>query len=167
MVDSHVILARIDKIRESVAKLRGFAALEQDVFLRATSATDSARLGICAVGTIGIFVPDSLVWIAQRFVTSDPFYGLAAVRIAFGLILISVAPASRAPNGLRVLGYVIVALGITTALTGLLAVAYARAAIDWWLHQESWVLRLTSCLVLALGAFVAYACAPSRPTTNV
>jgi hypothetical protein len=118
--------------------------------------------GLCisAVGTVGIFVPASLVWIAQHFATSSPFYALAAVRIAFGLILISVAPASRAPKGLRVLGYLIAVLGITTALTGLLAIGRARTAIDWWLHKESGVLRLTSGLILALGGFVAYACAP-------
>lgn len=125
--------------------------------------------GLCisAVGAVGIVVPTILVWIAQRFGTSDPFYALAAVRIAFGLILISVAPTSRAPKGLRFLGYVIVVLGMTTALTGLLAVGRARAAIDWWVHQESWVLRLTSCLILALGGFVAYACVPTRRGDNV
>ena len=120
--------------------------------------------GLCisAVGVRGLVVPNSLVWIAQRFVTSDPFYALAVVRIAFGLILISVAPSSRAPKALRVLGYVIVVLGITTALTGFLAVERARATIDLWAHQESVVLRLTSCLILALGGFVGYACAPAR-----
>ena len=124
--------------------------------------------GLCisAVGAVGILVPAILVWIAQHFITSGPFYALAAVRIVFGLILISVAPASRAPKGLRVLGYVIVIFGITTALTGLLAIGRARAAIDWWLHQEPGVLRLTSALILALGGFVAYACAPTGSQLN-
>ena len=57
-------------------------------------------LSITAVAVVGILVPASLVWLAQRFATPAP-YGLAAVRIAFGLLLISVAPASRAPKGLR------------------------------------------------------------------
>jgi hypothetical protein len=48
----------------------------------------------------------ALVWIAQQFVTSDAFYVIATVRIAFGLVLISGASASRAPKALRVLGYV-------------------------------------------------------------
>jgi hypothetical protein len=119
--------------------------------------------GLCisAVGAVGILVPASLVWLAQLFVASSAFYVLATVRIAFGLILISVAPASRAPRGLRVLGYVIVILGITTALTGLVAVGRARAVIDWWLHQRPGVLRLTAGLILALGGFVAHACAPT------
>src|SRR5262245_17914755 len=74
-------------------------------------------LGICAVGAVGVLAPSTLVWLAQQFVTYGPFgfYVIATVRIAFGLILISVAPASRAPKALRVLGYVILILGITTA----------------------------------------------------
>ena len=53
--------------------------------------------GLCisAVGGVGIFVPANLVWIAQHFATFGPFYVLAVVRIAFGLILISVAPGHR------------------------------------------------------------------------
>ena len=58
--------------------------------------------------------------------------------------------------------YVIVVLGITTALMGLVAIGGARGAIEWWLQQGSGVLRLTGVLVLALGGFVAHACAPTR-----
>jgi hypothetical protein len=117
--------------------------------------------GLCisAVGAVGILAPSSLVWVAQRFVTPGAFYVIATVRIAFGLILISVASASRAPKALRVLGYAIVILGITTALMGLMAIGRARGAIESWLQQGSGVLRLTSVLILALGGFVAYACA--------
>lgn len=69
-------------------------------------------------------------------------------------------------KGLGVLDYVIVILGITTALTRLLAVGRARAAIDWCLHQESGVARLTSHLILAFGGFVADACAPTGSQLN-
>jgi hypothetical protein len=121
-------------------------------------------IGLCisAVGAVGILAPSSLVWVSQQFVTPGSFYVLATVRFAFGLILISVASASRAPRALRVLGYVIVILGITTALTGLMAIGRARGAIESWLQQGSGVIRLTSVLLVALGGFVAYACAPSR-----
>jgi hypothetical protein len=62
-------------------------------------------VGLCiaAVGAVGIVAPSSLVWLAQHFMTSGPFYVIAAVRIVFGLILISVAPSSRTPKALRVL----------------------------------------------------------------
>jgi hypothetical protein len=120
--------------------------------------------GLCigAVGAVGILAPSVLVWLAQHFVTSGAFYAIATVRIAFGLILISVASASRAPKALRVLGYVILILGITTALTGLMAIGQARGAIEWWLQQGSGLTRLTGVLILALGGFVAHACAPTR-----
>ena len=123
-------------------------------------------LVIATVGAVGILAPSGLVWIAQQFVTPGAFYAIATVRVAFGLLLISVAAASRAPRALRVLGYVIVIAGITTALTGLLGIGRARALIEWWWQQGSGVIRLTGVLVLALGSFVAYACAPTRRPPN-
>jgi hypothetical protein len=120
--------------------------------------------GLCilTVGAVGILAPSSLVWVAHHFITSGPFYVIATVRVAFGLVLISAASASRSPKALRVLGYVILIAGIATAVTGLLAIGRARASIEWWLQQGSGVVRLTGVLVLSLGGFVAYACAPAR-----
>jgi hypothetical protein len=111
-------------------------------------------------GAVGVLAPAELVWIAQRSASSSAFYLIAAVRVAFGLVLISVAPASRAPRPLRVLGYLIVVAGLATALTALVAMARAVAIIEWWLHQGSGWLRLAALFVLVLGGFVAYACAP-------
>lgn len=117
---------------------------------------------IFAVGAVGILVPSGLVWIAQHSVTSGAFYLIATIRVAFGLVLISVASVSRTPKTLRVLGYLILIAGITTALTGLVAIERARAIIEWWLQKGSGVVRLSGVLVMALGGFVAYACAPAR-----
>jgi len=119
------------------------------------------------VGVAGVIAPSALVWLAQQFIASGAlgFYVIATVRIAFGLILISVASASRAPKALRVLGYVILILGITTALIGLAAIDRAQGSIEWWLRQGTAVFRLTAILLLALGAFVAFACAPARRAT--
>ena len=117
---------------------------------------------IAAFGTVGIIAPSGLVWIAEHSVTSGAFYVIASVRVAFGLVLISVASVSRAPKTLRVLGYIILILGITTALMGLVGIERAHAIIEWWLRQGSVVVRLTGIPVLALGGFVAYACAPAR-----
>ena len=113
---------------------------------------------------LGLVAPSSLVWLAQRFVTigAAGFYIIAVVRIAFGLILISVAPASRAPRRLRVLGLVIALLGVAAALTGVVGVERGDAAINWWSHLGSSTWRLTGGVILALGVFVAYACAPPR-----
>jgi len=123
-------------------------------------------LFICAVGAIGILMPSSLVWIAREFVSSGSlgFFILSIVRIAFGLILITVAPASRARRGLCIVGWFVVTLGMVTALTGLIAVARGEHAIEWWTQQGSGILRLTAVPILVLGGFVAYACAPVRRT---
>jgi hypothetical protein len=117
---------------------------------------------IMGVAAVGIFVPSGFVWIAQHSVTSGAFYVAATVRVAFGLVLTSVASVSRAPKTLRFLGCLILIAGIATALTGLVAMERARALIEWWSRQGSGVFRLTGVLVLALGGFVAYACAPAR-----
>ena len=121
-------------------------------------------IGLCiaGVGAVGVAEPAVLVWIAQHASTPGAFYAVAAIRIAFGAVLISVAPESRAPRGLRLLGWIIVIAGIATALTGLVGMERARAIIEWWLQQGSSVLRATSLLLVALGSFVAYACAPAR-----
>jgi hypothetical protein len=119
-------------------------------------------LVIMAVGTLGIFVPSGLAWIAPHAVTPSAFYVIAAVRVAIGLVLVSVASVSRAPKALRVLGYFILIAGIATALMGLVAIDRARTLVEWWLQQGSGLVRLTGAVVLSLGGFIAYACAPIR-----
>ena len=119
-------------------------------------------LCIASFGAVGILAPSAPLWIAQHFVNSGAFYVIGTVRVAFGLVLISVASVSRAPKTLRVLGCLILIAGISTALTGLVAMERARAIIEWWLRQGSEVVRLTGVLILAIGGLVAYACAPAR-----
>jgi hypothetical protein len=119
-------------------------------------------LFIVAVGSAGVLAPSSLVWIAHHSETPGAFYTIATIRITFGLVLISVASASRAPKPVRILGYVIFIAGVATALTGLVGIGRARTIIESWLQQGSVVVRLTGVLLVALGGFVAYACAPVR-----
>ena len=115
-----------------------------------------------AVGIVGILVPSGFVWVLQHVVTSGAFYIIATVRVAFGLALISAASVSRAPKALRVLGYLILIAGIITALMGLVGMERARAIIEWELQQGTGFFRFAGILVLAIGGFIAYACAPAR-----
>jgi len=127
--------------------------------------------GLCisAVGIVGIVLPATLVSVAQQFVVAGAlaFYAIAAVRITFGLILISAASASRAPRGLCVLGSIVVILGIVTALAGSAGIVPSQAAIRWWEQQGRGIVRLTGGVILSLGGFVAYACAPHRGTSTI
>lgn len=123
-------------------------------------------LGLCigAVGLFGTLVPSGLLWLARIFVSSGAvgFYIVAGVRIALGLILISVASVSRVPRAVRILGYAILLVGIITALAGLVAAKQGSAEIDWWLHQNPGIWRLSWALILVLGSFIAYSCTPMR-----
>ncbi|WP_341317768.1 hypothetical protein WN982_21780 [Paraburkholderia sp. IMGN_8] len=117
---------------------------------------------IVTFGVFGIVAPSGFVWVAERSVTSSVFYLAAMVRVAFGLILISVASSSRTPRTLRVLGYIILIVGITTALAGLVAIEGAHAIIESWSRQGSGVIRLSVIPLPILCGFAAYACAPTR-----
>ena len=121
-----------------------------------------AALVIVASGAVGIVVPSGLVWVAQYSLTSTAFYLIGALRAGLGLVLVSAAPASRAPRALRILGFVIVIAGIVTVVMGMVAMERARAIIEWWLQQGSGLIRLAGVFIVALGSFVAYACAPTR-----
>ena len=101
--------------------------------------------GLCIAifGAVSILVPSASVWVAGLFSVPGAFYALAAVRITFGLILLSLASSSRVPKTLRVLGGVIVLLGITTAVLGLVGFEPARASIESWMrghcgHPTDW-----------------------------
>jgi hypothetical protein len=63
-------------------------------------------LVIIAVGAVGILAPRALVWIAQHSLAPAELYSVAAVRVAFGLLLVSVASGSRAPKTLRVVAFI-------------------------------------------------------------
>jgi ABC-type multidrug transport system permease subunit len=76
-------------------------------------------LVIIAVGAVGILAPPALVWIAQHSLAPVELYAIAAVRVAFGLLLISVASASRVPKTLRVVAFIPLVAGIATPFVGI------------------------------------------------
>jgi len=116
-------------------------------------------LVIIAVGAVGILAPRALVWIAQHSLAPVELYSVAAVRVGFGLLLVSVASASRAPKTLRVVAFIPLVAGIATPFVG---IERAQTVIEWWTHQRSGVVRLTAVPLLALGGFIAYACVAAR-----
>jgi hypothetical protein len=125
-------------------------------------------IGLCiaAVGAIGVAVPTVLYSIARPFVaaTALAYSVLAVVRIGFGAVLIAASSSSRMPRAVRILGWLIVVLGLITAITALAGDAWARGAIQDWMQRGRAIARLTAVPIIALGTFVAYACAPARAT---
>ena len=116
-------------------------------------------LFILSVGAIGILVPSFLVWIGRLFVAPAAWYALAVVRVALGVLLLSVAKSSRAPRTLRVVALIPLLAGLAIPFVG---AERARDMVHQWSLQEPGLLRLSAIPLLALGGFIAYACAPVR-----
>src|SRR5262245_7664160 len=117
---------------------------------------------IVVVGRAGSLAPGPLLWIGQWFTTAGEWYVLGTVRVAFGLLLMSVAKTSRAPRTLRLVACIPLLAGLGALATPMVGLERARAMIEWWSRQGADVARLTAVPLLALGGFVAYACDPAR-----
>ena len=109
---------------------------------------------IAFIGGVGVVAPSHLLAFAQSLVEPTALYAVAAVRVAFGVVLVLAAPGSRMPNTLRVLGFAIIVVGALTPFFGL---EHAQILLDWWAGQPPWFMRAWSVLAIAFGGFVAYA----------
>jgi len=117
-------------------------------------------LFIVATGMCGVAAPHGLLTAVRFVLTPRGLYLVAAVRVVFGVILVLVAPSSRAPRVLRLLGLIMLVAGLTTPFFGL---DRARAMLDWWSARGPAFMRVWAGLAVALGVFVVYAVAPRRP----
>lgn len=111
-------------------------------------------LAILVLGVLGVIVPDAILLIGRRAATPVGLYIAGLVRVAIGLVLLAVAPASRYPIALRVLGALIFLAGLVTPLFG---VDRARAFVEWWTEQGRAMMRLWGFVAAALGFFIAFA----------
>jgi hypothetical protein len=113
------------------------------------------------VGIVGLISPDS-VTTARRlyFATPVGLYTAGAVRVAMGLVVILIAPASRAPKTLRALGAVMCMQGLAATLLG---PDRARAVLEWETMRGTALLRVGAAVALAAGCFLAYAVSGHRP----
>jgi len=108
------------------------------------------------VGIVGIVSPDSLTTVRRLyFATPIELYAAGAVRVAMGLVVILVAPASRWPKVLRVLGAVVCLQGLAATLFGL---DRARAILEWE-AMHTVLSRAGSLVALVTGGFLAFAVA--------
>ena len=114
---------------------------------------------IMVVGLVGVVMPDGLIAVGRYVVTPVGLYAMAAVRVGIGILLMLVAPISRAPKTLRALGAVVLVAGLATPLFG---VARTLAIFDWEVTQGTALIRVTAGLVLAIGGFIAFAVAAGR-----
>ena len=113
------------------------------------------------VGIVGIVSPDSVTTVRrQYFATPVGLYAAVALRVAMGLVVILVAPTSRAPKTLRALGAVMCMQALAATLFG---PDRARAILEWETMQGTALLRVGAAVALAAGGFMAFAVTGHRP----
>src|SRR6266850_5242782 len=113
---------------------------------------------IFSLGVLGVIAPEALVTLARHSVSSPGLYLIAAARVGVGLVLIRIAPATRAPRTIRLFGLLAILAGVAAPLLG---VDRAQAIMESWAVQGSGVVRLTAVCALAAGSFLAYAVTPN------
>lgn len=116
-------------------------------------------LFVIVVGVVGIFSPESLLTVGRYVVTPAGLYAIAALRVAIGLLLMLVAPISRVPRTLRIVGAIVLVAGLATPLFG---VERTRAILNWASTQGTALLRVGAVLALAIGGFIAFAVSTGR-----
>jgi uncharacterized membrane protein len=114
---------------------------------------------IASVGVFGVAVPSAVLEFGRSLQTPSALYIVAAVRIIFGALLLWVAPESRAPKTLRVLGVLIVIVGVLTPFIG---VERSRAMLDWWSTQGPLFTRAWMGVAVVFGLFIVYAVTTPR-----
>ena len=105
------------------------------------------------VSAISFAVPDLKLSLERSAMTPTGLYAIAVLRIGIGLVFVLVAPASRAPRTLRVLGLVVIIAGLTTPWFG---VTRARATLNWVASAGPLLMRLDAVVGMAFGGFLVY-----------
>lgn len=114
------------------------------------------------VGLVALVRPDVLLALGERVITPTGLYGIAALRVVVGLLLVLVARDSRTPTLLRVLGTIIVLAGLSLPILG---VDRTRGMLDWETAQGGGLLRLAGVVIVGFGAFLALTLRPVRRAT--
>jgi hypothetical protein len=116
-------------------------------------------IAVAGLGLIGLVAPSLLLDIGKSLLTESGLYAVAAVRVAFGLLLLFVARISRMPRTMRVIGIVIIIAGLFTPLFGL----ERFASMFKWLSTHGFAfVRVMAMFAVAFGALVVFAVTPRQ-----
>ena len=112
---------------------------------------------VVAAGVAAIVAPDTILRLRSLAATQGALLVFAALRVAIGVVLVMVAPRSRAPRTLQTAGGLLLLAGLATPLFG---VERTRAVLDWEAAQGPMLMRFVGTIVVALGALLAVALRP-------
>jgi hypothetical protein len=109
---------------------------------------------ICLAGLVILIVPDQFRNAMNKWTGQPRFLFAVIIRVVLGAILLSEAATLKFPLAMKIIG----AISILAAVV-LLLIGQERMDrfIDWWLKQSDKLLRVSSVLAIAFGAFFIYA----------
>ena len=114
---------------------------------------------VAGIGIFGLAAPDDFVPLIGETQKRLTIYGVAAVRIAIGVVFLLAAGTSRAPFLLGAIGILIMLGGLAT----LFMPGPLRQSVERWMADGSLTALRTWCVVaLVLGAFVVRSTLPKR-----
>jgi hypothetical protein len=120
-------------------------------------------LFVIAIGLTGIATPDRLFDIGSLVATQTGLLVVAVIRVAIGVVLIMIAPRSRMPKALQIVGAAVLGAWLATPLFG---VDRTRAVLAWEIAQGPVVIRIGGAIAVAIGGLLAFALT-SRKATSV
>jgi len=116
-------------------------------------------LFVGVAGVAGLLVPDRVMSARVIAATQSGLLAIAVLRSAIGIVLIMVAPRSRAPKTLQVFGALLLLAGMVTPLFG---VARSKAVLDWEAAQGPMLVRGWAIVAVALSGALAFVMKPVR-----
>ena len=111
---------------------------------------------VTAMGIFGVVAPARLLATSHIFATPVGLAATTAVRLIFGATLFVVAPDSRAPEALQVIGGLVFVFGVITPFVG---VTGSRRWLDWWSARRPNFMRTWAAVAIVFGSFLIYAVA--------
>ena len=116
-------------------------------------------LSIVCIGLVALVAPDRFMAAATYAVTPKGLYVIAALRVVFGVVLLTAASASRLPKTIRVFGAIALIAGLMTPLMG---AEQARAILNWSAVRGTGVIRVWGAIAFLAGSLITYAFAGHR-----
>ena len=105
------------------------------------------------IGVFGLVSPAGVRSLVSRFRSKTGFWTAIVLRLIFGVALSSVAPSSRAPAALEVLGVVSLASAVALPLLGM---PRFQSILSWWSRQSPIFVRAWSAATAVVGAFILW-----------
>jgi hypothetical protein len=109
---------------------------------------------IATTGAVGVVDPSLLLDLGRSLEAPSAIYVVAVVRVIFGVALLWVAPTSRMPLAVRVIGILVIVVGVLGPFHG---AEHANAMLDLWAAQGPIFMRAWAGVAVAFGLFIAYA----------